>query len=96
MGGKGNREEERDGEGKEEGDISGYLPLLTKSQQSTSAAMTIEWVFMRVLTTVQKALWELTVPVRGEGVEGVPGLPRVGGSEKKKHITTKQHITLAE
>lgn len=40
---------------------------------------------MRVLTTVQKALWALTVPVRGEGVEGVPGLPMFGGSEENNN-----------
>lgn len=59
-GGKGRRDGRRKGERRNVGDGGGAIQLrpqgLTLSQQSTSAAMTIECVFMRVLTTVQNAL----------------------------------------
>ena len=47
------------------------LPL-TRSQQSTSPAMTMEWVFILVLTTVQKPSRGFTVPLLSEMLDLEP------------------------
>ena len=62
---------------------------LTWSQQSTSAAITSEWAFILVLTTVQYPRLAFTVPGLVTGVDGLlgngEGFIGGGGSDNREN-----------